>query len=291
MIEVTLLGTGSPIVDPNRAGPVNVGAGRRSDVPGRLRTRRVDAGCGGGRRRRQHLRIAADPSAQRPHHRPLRCDHDAMGHHLHPHSTTRSSVHREPRRSSTRRWTRSPPTSAIGSPIIADITEPPTVEVEEVTEGVVWAGDGVRITGAPTDHRPVEPTIGFRIEFGGASVVLGRRHRAVREPGRSGGRRGGAGAHRDPQGPRRTDACAADPRHPRLPLVGRAGGGHRRTGRRGHPHPHPLRAGHRAGPGGRLACAGGHDRSTGRSNWATTCTGSRCTPACVDLAVRANPAG
>ena len=53
-----------------------------------------------------------------------------------------------------------------------DITEPPTVEVEEVTEGVVWAGDGVRITAAPTDHRPVEPTIGFRVEFEGASVVL-----------------------------------------------------------------------------------------------------------------------
>jgi len=25
---------------------------------------------------------------------------------------------------------------------------------------------------APTDHRPVEPTIGFRVEFDGASVVL-----------------------------------------------------------------------------------------------------------------------
>ena len=34
------------------------------------------------------------------------------------------------------------------------------------------AGDGVRITAAPTDHRPVEPTIGFRVEFEGASVVL-----------------------------------------------------------------------------------------------------------------------
>jgi ribonuclease Z len=53
-----------------------------------------------------------------------------------------------------------------------DITEPPTVEVEEVTNGVVWAGDGVRITAAPTDHRPVEPTVGFRIDFEGASVVL-----------------------------------------------------------------------------------------------------------------------
>jgi ribonuclease Z len=54
----------------------------------------------------------------------------------------------------------------------ADITEPPVVEVEEVGGGVVWGRDGVRITVAATDHRPVEPTIGFRIEFDGASVVL-----------------------------------------------------------------------------------------------------------------------
>ncbi len=36
----------------------------------------------------------------------------------------------------------------------------------------MWASDGVRITAAPTDHRPVEPTIGFRVEYDGASVVL-----------------------------------------------------------------------------------------------------------------------
>ena len=41
-----------------------------------------------------------------------------------------------------------------------------------MTDGVVWGRDGVRITVGPTDHRPVEPTIGFRVEFGGASVVL-----------------------------------------------------------------------------------------------------------------------
>lgn len=41
-----------------------------------------------------------------------------------------------------------------------------------MTDGVVWGRDGVQILVAPTDHRPVEPTIGFRVEFGGASVVL-----------------------------------------------------------------------------------------------------------------------
>jgi ribonuclease Z len=36
----------------------------------------------------------------------------------------------------------------------------------------VWDADGVRITVAPTDHRPVEPTIAFRIAFDGTAVVL-----------------------------------------------------------------------------------------------------------------------
>lgn len=54
----------------------------------------------------------------------------------------------------------------------ADLTAPPPVEVEEVTDGVVWGRDGVAITVAPTDHRPVAPTIGFRVEHNGASVVL-----------------------------------------------------------------------------------------------------------------------
>ena len=54
----------------------------------------------------------------------------------------------------------------------ADLTAPPAVEVAEHTDGVVLDCDGVLIRVAPTDHRPVAPTIGFRIESGGASVVL-----------------------------------------------------------------------------------------------------------------------
>ena len=54
----------------------------------------------------------------------------------------------------------------------ADLTEPPPVQVHEYTDGVVWDREGVQIQVAPTDHRPVAPTIGFRIEHGGASVVL-----------------------------------------------------------------------------------------------------------------------
>ena len=54
----------------------------------------------------------------------------------------------------------------------ADLNAPPPIEVHEYTEGPVWDRDGVAIRVAPTDHRPVAPTIGFRIESDGASVVL-----------------------------------------------------------------------------------------------------------------------
>jgi ribonuclease Z len=53
-----------------------------------------------------------------------------------------------------------------------DLSEPPAVEVHEFSGGPVWDRDGVHITSAPTDHRPVTPTLGFRIEHAGASVVL-----------------------------------------------------------------------------------------------------------------------
>ncbi len=36
----------------------------------------------------------------------------------------------------------------------------------------MWNSAGLAITVAPTDHRPVEPTIAFRIDYAGASVVL-----------------------------------------------------------------------------------------------------------------------
>jgi len=54
----------------------------------------------------------------------------------------------------------------------ADITEPPRVQVEEHVEGLVFNEGGVRITVAPTDHRPVEPTIAFRITHDHSSAVL-----------------------------------------------------------------------------------------------------------------------
>lgn len=171
MIEVTLLGTGSPMVDPNRAGPATlVRAGGQIFL--------VDAGRGVLMRAAAVGVGAADVTALLLTH--LHSDHITD---LTDVITTRwiTTFTRTPLR-----VIGPPGTAAVIEAILAalapdisyrighhaDITEPPSVEVEEVTDGVVWGRDGVRISVAPTDHRPVEPTIGFRVEFDGASVVL-----------------------------------------------------------------------------------------------------------------------
>ena len=62
-----------------------------------------------------------------------------------------------------------------------DLTWEPSVEVVEVPHRdladpgapqVVLEQDDVRILAAPTDHRPVHPTVGYRIEHDGRSVVI-----------------------------------------------------------------------------------------------------------------------
>jgi ribonuclease Z len=54
----------------------------------------------------------------------------------------------------------------------ADLTWEPQIEVVEITPGVVLEEDGLRVVAVRTDHRPVEPTLGYRIEFDGKAVVL-----------------------------------------------------------------------------------------------------------------------
>jgi ribonuclease Z len=173
MIEVTLLGTGSPIPDANRAGPSTL-------VRAGGQTLLVDCGRG------VQLRLTAvgvgvnGLTALLLTH--LHSDHIAdLGDVI------------------ITRWVTTftpdpPPFQIIGPPGTAevvdatlkafgfdigyriahhaDLTSPPPVEVHEYTEGVVWDHDGVRIRVAPTDHRPVAPTIGFRVEHNDASVVL-----------------------------------------------------------------------------------------------------------------------
>jgi ribonuclease Z len=171
MIEITLLGTGSPMVDANRAGPSTlVRAGGQLFL--------VDCGRGALMRAAAVGVGAANLTA-------------LLLTHLHSdHITDLGDV-------ITTRWVTTlvptplpvigpPGTAAVVAATLAalapdisyrvahhaDITEPPTVEVHEYTEGPAWDHDEVQIRVAPTDHRPVEPTIGFRIEYDGASVVL-----------------------------------------------------------------------------------------------------------------------
>lgn len=171
MIEVTLLGTGSPIPDPHRAGPATlVRAGGQTllfDCGRGVLQRAAAIGVGAGTLTALFLT------------------------HLHSdHITDLGDV-------ITSRWVTTlvpTPLSIVGPPgtrevvelTLAslsrdigyrldhhdDLTEGPSVEVQEYAEGTVWDQDGVRIVAAPTDHRPVAPTIGFRVDHAGASVVL-----------------------------------------------------------------------------------------------------------------------
>ena len=171
MIEVTLLGTGSPIPDPHRAGPATL-------VRAGSATLLVDCGRG------VLLRLAAAGSSVANLSALLLT-------HLHSdHLTDLGDV-------ITTRWIMgfgAPPLPIVGPPgtrAVVDATlaslapdvryridhhddldEGPALEVVEVADGEAWAGGDARVLAAPTDHRPVAPTIGFRVEHGGAAVVL-----------------------------------------------------------------------------------------------------------------------
>lgn len=171
MLTITLLGTGSPLPDPHRAGPATlVTAGDVHLL--------VDAGRGVMMR----LAGAGVGAAQLG---------GVLLTHLHSdHITDLGDV-------ITTRWitTFTPtPLTIVGPPGTREVVErllaslapdisyrlahhedldhPPPVEVVEVSDGPVPADLGVAVTCAPTDHRPVDPTIGFRIDHEGASVVL-----------------------------------------------------------------------------------------------------------------------
>lgn len=173
MIEVTLLGTGSPIPDANRAGPSTlVRAGGQTFL--------ID--CGRGVQQRMTAAGAGANGLAALLLTHLHSDHIAdLGDLIISRWVTTFTPDQ-------------PPFPIIGPPGTAevvdatlkafgfdigyriahhdDLTSPPPVEVHEYTDGVVWDHDGVTITAAPTDHRPVAPTIGFRVEHADASVVL-----------------------------------------------------------------------------------------------------------------------
>ena len=177
-LTVTLLGTGSPMPAPDRAGPATlISAGEGADAEHYL----VDAGRG------VLMRLAA-------------CGLGAPNltavliTHLHSdHITDLNDV-------ITTRWVMTfeeTPLTIVGpvgtqqvvDHILAsldpdieyrlahhpDLDHRPPVTVIEVTEGVVDLPGNVRITCGQTDHKPVEPSVGFRFDFrseaGVASVV------------------------------------------------------------------------------------------------------------------------
>ena len=171
MIEITLLGTGSPLVDPLRAGPSTL-------VRAGGATLLFDCGRG------VLMRAAAAGAAANGLTALLLT-------HLHSdHLTDLNDV-------ITSRWvtTFEPnPLRVLGPPGTAtvvegtlaslapdisyrlahhdDLTWEPPVAVEEGLEGVVLEEGGVRVIAAPTDHRPVEPSVGYRVEHEGSAVVI-----------------------------------------------------------------------------------------------------------------------
>ncbi len=172
-MDVVLLGTGSPLPDPNRAGAATLV--RAGDA-----TLLFDAGRG------VLLRLAAagvvPPMLTQVFLTHLHSDHvcdfnDVV----------------------TTRWVMSPvptPLPVVGPVGTArfvertlamlvddigwrrdhhdDLNWDPECTVREVTEGEAWASaDGaVRVLCGPTEHRPVHPTVGFRVEHDGKAVVI-----------------------------------------------------------------------------------------------------------------------
>jgi ribonuclease Z len=171
-MDVVTLGTGSPLPNPDRAGPATlVRAGSQNLL--------FDAGRG------VLMRLAAVGLAL-----PAFL-HQVFLTHLHSdHTTDFSDL-------ITTNWVTSPrgsplkTTGPVGTErysklILAsleadigyriahhsDLEIPPVVEVTEVTEGVAYEVDGVRVLCAPVDHFPVTPAIGYRVEAEGKAVVI-----------------------------------------------------------------------------------------------------------------------
>lgn len=170
-LAVTLLGTGSPMPDPHRAGPATlISSGDEHYL--------VDAGRGVLMRMAAAMVGAPNLAA-------------VLITHLHSdHITDLSDV-------ITTRWimTFEPTPLTIIGPVgtkacvdhilaslgpdieyrIAhhqDLDHAPPVTVVEVSEGVIDLPGDVKITCAPTDHKPVEPSVGFRFEHDGSAVVV-----------------------------------------------------------------------------------------------------------------------
>lgn len=171
-LTVTLLGTGSPLPDPRRAGPSTLISGDGI---------RLLVDCGRG----VLMRLAAAGVL------PPMLDAVLLTHLHSDHITDLGDV-------ITTHWVMSPgprtlrvfgppdtrevvdATLASLAPDIRyrithhdDLDQGPAVEVTEVGAGSRYEVGSAAITVGATDHRPVEPTVAYRVEAGGRSVVLG----------------------------------------------------------------------------------------------------------------------
>lgn len=170
-MEIVLLGTGNPLPHPERAGPATlVRAGGALFL--------IDCGRGVLMRLVAANALPGQLAA-------------VMLTHLHSdHVTDFNDV-------VTTRWVMSPvesPLPVVGPPGTRRFTErtlamleddigyrrahhedlswEPGADAVEVTDGVAWDRDGVRVIAAPTDHRPVHPTVGYRFEHNGSVVAI-----------------------------------------------------------------------------------------------------------------------
>ncbi len=179
-LSITLLGTGSPMPSPDRAGPATLVSTAAGDDAGAAEHYLVDAGRG------VLMRLAAAGLSATNLNAVLLT-------HLHSdHITDLNDV-------ITTRWVMTIP-PAEPSPLVIvgpvgtrsvvdhllaslepdigyrithhdDLHAAPDVVVHEVADGPVELGGTVTIRCAPTDHRPVDPTVGYRLEHCGVSVV------------------------------------------------------------------------------------------------------------------------
>jgi ribonuclease Z len=170
-MEIVTLGTGSPVPDPARAGAATLVRAGGS-------TLLFDCGRGA------LLRLAAAGSG------PAAVTHLFLTHLHSDHVTDLNDV-------ITTRWVISPTPSPLrlsGPPGTARLVErtiamleddigwrlehhesltwEPSCDVAEVLDGPVYEADGVRVVAAPTEHKPVHPTVGYRVEHDGHAVVI-----------------------------------------------------------------------------------------------------------------------